>query len=174
MAPDTQPHVGVVITGPFGTGKSTAAEEIATRLEMEALPYAAIDLDWLCWFDAGGDDEAAERVMLQNLAGVLENYLAGGVRFFVFAGTIRNQVELDRIREVVPFPLTVVGLMAPWAEVERRLSQSPTSGRRDDLRRAKEQFASSEPGPTVDVTIESTRPVDAVAAEILRSLGWLE
>lgn len=38
---------GVLVGGAYGTGRSTVAEEIATRLEAGGVPFAAIDLDWL-------------------------------------------------------------------------------------------------------------------------------
>jgi pantothenate kinase-related protein Tda10 len=47
-APDRQ--AGVLISGSFGTGKSSTAEGMATILEARGLGYAAMDLDWLTWF----------------------------------------------------------------------------------------------------------------------------
>jgi hypothetical protein len=36
--------------------------------------YAALDLDWLGWFDAGWDDDAAKhRMRLKNLESVVAN-----------------------------------------------------------------------------------------------------
>ena len=43
-----------LITGLFGTGKSSVAIEMADVLEQRGLPYAVIDLDWLCWGWGGG------------------------------------------------------------------------------------------------------------------------
>jgi hypothetical protein len=40
-----------MLTGAFGSGKSSMAAEIADLVEGKQ-PYAAIDLDWLAWFDA--------------------------------------------------------------------------------------------------------------------------
>jgi adenylylsulfate kinase-like enzyme len=37
----------LLLTGIFGTGKSSVAEEIAELLEASEQPFAAIDLDWL-------------------------------------------------------------------------------------------------------------------------------
>jgi hypothetical protein len=165
--------VGVLICGAYGTGKSTVAEEIATRLEAGGVPYAAVDLDWLWWFDTGkGDDAAAERLGLDNVADVVENDLAAGIRRFVFAGWFEDQQELDAFRAVVAFPLTVVELAAPWETIERRLRSSPTAGRLDDLQQAREQVDAAA-GPTVDATIDGDRPVADVAQDILRLLRWL-
>jgi len=45
----------VLITGLFGTGKSSLAVEIADILEKRGVPYAVIDLDWLCWATPAGE-----------------------------------------------------------------------------------------------------------------------
>jgi len=170
-APDRQ--VGVLISGAFGTGKSSTAEEMATILEAGCLAYAAIDLDWLAWFDTGRDEkEEGERVMLDNLVAVVQNYFRVGVRYFVLAGWFENQGELDALRAVLPFPLTVVELRASWPTIERRLRSSPTSGRLDDLRRARNQIEVVEGAPRVDATIDGDRPVGEVASDILRLLRW--
>jgi hypothetical protein len=110
--------------------------------------------------------------MLDNLVAVVENYLGVGVRYFVLAGWFGNQAELDRLRAVLPFPLTVVELRAPWPTIEHRLRSSPTSGRLDDLRRARNQVQEVEDAPRVDATIDGDRPVGEVASDILRLLRW--
>ena len=50
----------VLLTGVYGSGKTAVAEEIGTLMEERGVPYAALDLDWLAWFDAGWDDDDAE------------------------------------------------------------------------------------------------------------------
>ena len=64
-----------LITGLFGTGKSSVAIEMADVLEQPGLPYAVIDLDCLCWGWAGGAEGSEHRMMLANLAPVMTNYL---------------------------------------------------------------------------------------------------
>jgi hypothetical protein len=170
-APDRQ--AGVLISGAFGTGKSSTAEEMATLIEARGLAYAAIDLDWLAWFDTGRDEkEEGERVMLDNLVAVVQNYLRVGVCYFVLAGWFGDQTELDALRAVLPFPLTVVELRASWPTIERRLRSSPTSGRLDDLRRARDQIEVVAGAPRVYATIEGDLPVGEVASDILRLLRW--
>jgi adenylylsulfate kinase-like enzyme len=61
----------VVITGAYGTGKTSLVEEIADILEERGDRYGALDLDWLAWFDPGfGDHSAARPVMLKNVDAV--------------------------------------------------------------------------------------------------------
>ena len=47
---------GVLITGVYGSGKSTVAAEVADQLERQQVAYAALDLDWLTWFEVPGLD----------------------------------------------------------------------------------------------------------------------
>jgi hypothetical protein len=45
---------GVLITGVYGAGKSSVAEEIAHALEARGARFGAVDLDWLMWFGVPG------------------------------------------------------------------------------------------------------------------------
>src|SRR5919106_2666838 len=82
---------GVLITGVYGTGKTSVCEEIAELLESAAVAYGAIDLDWLAWFGTPGlDDAVAQRVKLANVAAVVNNYIEAGVERFVLAGAVRS------------------------------------------------------------------------------------
>jgi hypothetical protein len=134
----------VLITGVYGSGKSSVAEEMAAVLEEHIAPYALLDLDFLAWFDTRDEDGPTEhRMMLRNLAALVGNYLAVGVRFFVFAKAVRDGAELEDIRAGLPMPLKVVRLTVPLEEIEERLRPDPTTGRRGDLREAAVWVAAS-------------------------------
>lgn len=45
----TEGPEALVVTGAYGSGKSSVIEEIAVTLEGTDAPFAAIDLDWLGW-----------------------------------------------------------------------------------------------------------------------------
>jgi adenylylsulfate kinase-like enzyme len=47
---------GVLITGVYGSGKSSVAAEITYLLEQRDQPYALLDLDYLGWV---GDQDSA-------------------------------------------------------------------------------------------------------------------
>ena len=83
---------GVLITGVYGSGKSSVAEEIADALEARGARFGAVDLDWLMWFGVPGvEPESLRRVFLANLAAVVANYRLAGVIHFVFCrGSARS------------------------------------------------------------------------------------
>jgi hypothetical protein len=163
----------VLLIGVYGSGKSSVAQEIADLLEKRNAPYALLDLDFLGWFDTGGGP-TGHSVMLKNLAALVDNYLAVGIRFFVLAGAIRDQAELDGIRAELPMPVRVVRLTVPLPEIEERLRYDPTAGRREDLREAIAWIAGSVGVGIEDATVSNDRPIREVAADILGWLGWQE
>ena len=164
---------GVLLTGVYGSGKSSVGAEIAYLLERRGEPYALLDLDYLSWAGTGSEDRAEEfGLMLANLAAVAVNYRRAGIRWFVLAYFVRDQAEVQGIREALAVPLRVVRLAVPLADIERRLAGDVTSGRRDDLREAAASLAAGEGAGVEDVLIGNDRPVGVVAREVLDFLGW--
>ena len=164
----------VLLAGLFGTGKSSVAVEVADMLDKRGVPYALIDLDYLCWGEPGSDEPGAEhRMMLRNLAPVAANYLAVGVTRFVLARGMRDREQVESLRETLGMPLTVVDLQVPWDEIERRLTADLTAARKDDLREGREWLASGEHVGLADITVDNhQRPLREVATEVLDRLGW--
>lgn len=120
----------VLITGVYGSGKSSVAQEIADLLEKGNAPYALLDFGFLGWFDTGSEGRPMEHsMMLKNLAAVVGNYLAVGVRFFVRAGASRDRAGLDGLEVGLSMPLRVVRLTVPLEEIEKRLRSDVTTGR---------------------------------------------
>ena len=162
------PHA-ILLTGPFGVGKSSLAAEIADIVEGE-LPYAAIDLDWLAWYDTidGSPEHELGAVGLKNLSDVVRNYLDAGVRLFVIAGAVEDAGELALLKTALPMPVTVVRLEVPIAEIEARLGADVTTGRQDDLRRAREWIRAGQGTGFEDLVIANTGPIREVARTVIQ------
>ena len=171
---DDPDATAILLTGVFGCGKTSVAEEMAGILEESRAPYAALDLDWLAWFDSTDDDGPTEhQMMLRNLAAVVDNYLAVGVRLFILARSIRDGAELDDVRSVLAMPLKVVRLIVPLEQIQQRLGSDVTTGRRDDLRVASMWVKESVGLGIEDLAIANDRPIHQVAADLLDQLGWV-
>ena len=150
---------GVLITGVYGSGKSSVAEEIAYLLEQRGEPYALLDLDYLSWAGTGTSDRASEfGLMLQNLAAVAANYRRAGIRLFVLAYFVRNSAEAQEVGKALGLSLRVARLTVRLPEIEQRLAGDVTSGRRDDLRVAAASIAAAEGTGVEEVVIRTTVP----------------
>ena len=165
---------GVLLTGVYGSGKSSVAQEIAYLLEQQGEPFALLDLDYLSWAGPDTGDRTAEiELMGQNLAAVTTNYRRAGIKLFVLAYFVRTAEEIHAIKEALGLPLKVARLTVPLAVIEQRLASDVTSGRRDDLREAAASIATSEGAGLEDVTVSNDRPISVVAQEVMTFLGWL-
>jgi hypothetical protein len=165
---------GVLITGVYGSGKSSVAQEIAYLLEQRRQPYALLDLDFLGWgVDYSEDDAAGFRLMLRNLAGVVSNYRDAGISVFVVAYFVTGSHELLGIREAIGVPLRVVRLSVPLPDIERRLAAEVTTERQEELREAARQIETGQGVGVEDVVLANDRPVGIVAQLIMGWLGWL-
>jgi hypothetical protein len=163
----------VLLSGGYGTGKSSVAAEMAGLLEAGDVPYAAVDLDWLAWANLpGAHGEAGHRLMLANLAPMIANFRAAGMTRFVLAGLLTSADERESLRDTLGMRLRVVRLTLPFEEIERRLAPDPTTGRRDDLEAAREQVTDELGAGLEDLAIANDRPIGEVAAEIIHWLGW--
>jgi hypothetical protein len=162
----------ILLTGVFGAGKSAVAVEVADLLEASVPPYAAIDLDWLCWSNARGADHDEHEILARNLAALAANYREAGVGRFVLAGSVADAATLEAVRAALAVPVLVVRLTAPLAIIEERLSSSPTTGRAEDLARAREWLAAGTGTGLEDEVIENVGSVRDTAIRVLELAGW--
>jgi adenylate kinase family enzyme len=162
----------LLLTGLFGTGKSTVAADIAEMLSESAVLHAALDLDWLTWTNAVTAREGEHRMMLSNLALVADNYRRVGVQRFILARTILDLEEVTTLRQVLDMPLRVVELTVPFDEIERRLTGDPTEARRDDLEMARAWLAERAATGFADLAVANDRTVRAVSVTIAEWMCW--
>jgi hypothetical protein len=161
----------LLITGAYGTGKSTLAAEIAELLADRHTPCAAIDIDWLGWFWLPGKREhTVNDIVVANLRAVAANYAQAGATRLILAGTIRNKQELDPLAAVVPSPLRVLQLTVPLEEIARRLKADALSSRADDL-----ELSAGEPdagAEIADLSLANEGDVGDLARRVTDWLGW--
>jgi len=163
----------VLLTGVYGAGKTSVTEEIAEVLQERALPYAAMDLDWLSWFDAGWDDDDAEHeLMLKNLDVVVANYRSAGIQYFVLNLSIENSAMLDSIKALLAMTLRVVRLEVDLATITKRLESDVTTARQVDLHWAGVWLSEGTGEGIEDFVVPNDRPIRVVATEILDLIGW--
>ena len=164
----------VLLTGVYGAGKTTVAEEVATLLEEADPPFAAIDLDWLAWSNVSGAGHDDATILAANLRAVAGTYRSAGARRFVLAGSV-DAPTLAAVRDALAMPLLVIRLTVSLDAVEQRLSGSPMSGRAEDLATAREQLAEGAEGDgaaLADTVLDGTRPVGETARAVIALAGW--
>jgi hypothetical protein len=161
-----------LITGAYGTGKTTLAAEIAELLADHEVPCAAIDLDWLGWFWLPEKREhTVNDILVANLRAITLTYGEAGVTHLLLAGTIRTRRELDQLTAVVPRPVRVLQLTVPLAEISRRLRADALSSRAEDLAlSATEPDAGAE---IADLSLPNEGDIGALAGRVVDWLGWL-
>lgn len=164
----------MAVTGVYGVGKTTVVEEMAEQFEDTGLTFAAIDLDWLWWFNIGNlDDDVVDRIGLSNLAAVARNYIDAGVSHLMLAGAIEDETDIVEIRRALRCPLRVVRLTLTYPEIKNRLAGAVTTGRQIDLRQTENWLREDFGAEVGDLVLVNDRPVQTVAREILGWLGWI-
>jgi hypothetical protein len=176
-----------LITGVFGSGKSTVLAEAADLLEVGGLSFAAIDVDWLGWaltaadaVDAVGADHdvgagphaAFSELTLENLSLVIANDRRHGIERFLLAHAVWRPEELAALRAALDMPVRVIGLVVPLPVVRARLVADPTGARKDDLARTEAFLASGAESLPLDLALDGDRPVATIAHDLVDWLGW--
>jgi hypothetical protein len=110
--------------------------------------------------------------MLANLAAVVGNDWRAGMDRFVISHFIDSRAHLDSLSDALDMRLRVVRLVLDEEQIARRLRGDPTSGRQDDLRRARHQVRSGAGEGLEDLAIVNDRPPRDIAADVLAWLGW--
>jgi gluconate kinase len=160
----------LLLTGVYGSGKSTIVGAIGDELEARGLPFAAIDLDWLHWSNMPATPSGEDEMLLVNLRSVVANYREVGVRYFVVAQSVRDRDQLDAIRGAIGMPLGVVRLTVEPAEVMRRLirDERPIS----DVETATAWIDGSIGVGIEDVAIPNDGPRGTTIAALLEWAEW--
>jgi hypothetical protein len=119
------PAAGVpllLIMGPPGVGKSSAARQVSRLLEDDRIGFACVDRDDF------GVDGLLDEDPLVDLQAILRARVAGGAQRLVVAWRIESDVELARFRAALPWAaITVCRLRAETAELLDRIAGAQQS-----------------------------------------------
>jgi hypothetical protein len=162
----------VLLTGVYGAGKTTVAEEVAAWLEAGGPPFAAIDLDWLNWSNVAGGGHDGPAVLAANLRAVVGTFRAAGARRFVLAGSVADGVTLRAVRDAVAMPLIVIRLEVPVAVIEARLVGAAARGRTEDLEVARAWIAEGTGVGLEDEVLDGTPSPGETARRVIELAGW--
>ena len=162
---------GVLLVGPYGSGKSSVAIEICNIVEARNWAYALLDLDYLAWANPPTHDEHKEpRLLLANLEAVVRNYRSAGIDHFVVAGYVPDGATLDAVRAVLDARLVVVRLEVASEEIERRLRSRVDSGHLEESHGTSGEGAAYEPDESI--AIHNDVAPQVTAGKVLRAIEW--
>ncbi|MGI8594511.1 MAG: phosphotransferase [Solirubrobacteraceae bacterium] len=162
----------LLITGPPGVGKSSAAERVSDLFAQAGVEHAVVDLDELDRHTGS----AGPDLHFANLAAVWSNYAAAGAARLVLAWTLDSRGELDRLREAVPGAcVRVCRLRARSATVVERVALREPPLMREQLKALALKYADRmEREELGDYVVDSEgRSLDEVAAEVAARAAWL-
>jgi len=167
----------VLVTGTIGAGKSALSEELSLLLHEREELHALIDLDGLSQlYPAPPQDPYNVSLAFENLAAVWPNFLERGIRYAVLALLVERASDIDAMRATLPGAgVTVVRVHASPEICEERLRRREISPSLRDrhirrspvLARALEELAIEDFS-----VVNESRPIRAVAVEVLGKLGW--
>jgi chloramphenicol 3-O-phosphotransferase len=164
----------LVITGAPGTGKSSVLQALANLLEVEHVPFGALESEQLAW----GSPWLPHAAWLLVLARVIDLQREAGRELFLVAATTETADELrDVLEALAAVRVLVVCLKAAPDTVAARIAQREPDawpGKQTLIAHARE-LAESIPsieGLDAIVDTDDRDPVD-VAREIRDALGRL-
>ncbi len=113
----------LVVTGPVGAGKTSAAWALGDLLTERAEAGAVIDVDGLrAVWPQDPADPFAENLGRANLAAVWPNYLRRGIRWLVLADVVEQQSQRELYQQAMPGArIVIVRLDTPLDLIRQRL-----------------------------------------------------
>jgi hypothetical protein len=166
----------LLLTGSVGSGKTAIASEICDALAELEIPNAAIDLDALTW-QWPASSPWNNDLMFDSLAALWAIHRKNGTAHLTLARVLEDRAEVDRYRAAVPgADITICRLTAPeYLRIERLVNRMPPGTPRDwHVARTTELESLLEGVALEDFVVDNdSRPVRAVAVEVLERAGWL-
>lgn len=166
----------LIITGPVGAGKTSAAEAVFDLLSTNKTPCAVIDFDWLtAAYPAPTDDRFNFRLGIKNLTSIIPNYLTLGIKLFIIPTVVENKAEIESFKELIKgTDIFVIRLSAEPATLHKRLDKREIGNLLDwHKKRALELIEMFESKQLENLIIDTeNKSIGSIAKEIL--LFWPE
>lgn len=162
----------LIITGAPGAGKSSVLEALGTQLEIEGVPYGALESEEL----ARGLPPLPRDVWLSQLAAVTALQRNAGRELMLIVATTEDELELRGVIDAAGANESLVVCLAAAAEVvaqriaEREPDRWPGKAALIAHARALAQTSPQLPGIDLVISTEGRDAVDA-AIELARTLG---
>ena len=166
----------LIITGPVGAGKTSAAEAVYDLLSASKIPCAVIDFDWLtAAYPAPSDDRFNFRLGIKNLSSIIPNYLSLGIKLFIIPTVVESKEEIETFKELIEgTDIFVIRLTASPATLHKILDKREIGNLLDwHKKRAIELTHMFESKQLENIIIDTeNKPIETIAREIL--LYWPE
>jgi adenylylsulfate kinase-like enzyme len=166
----------LLLTGTVGSGKTVVAVEIGRLLEEGGVSSAIVDLDWLGWIHLPQGSVSPDDLIVRNLAAIWANLRGTRMRHAILARAVLRRDTVSELRRAIPdADLTVVRLTAPPEMIEHRLRRRDTGAILEGhLREFRTMAGAMEEARIEDLmVVNDGRPVQDIAADVLREVGWL-
>ncbi|HMQ80487.1 MAG TPA: hypothetical protein PKE39_14160 [Ignavibacteria bacterium] len=166
----------LIITGPVGAGKTSAAEAVFDLLSADKTPCAVIDFDWLtAAYPPPAGDRFNFRLGIKNLSSIIPNYISMGIKLFIIPTVVESKVEIETFNKLIKgSDIFVIRLTATPATLHNRLDKREIGNLLEwHKKRALELIDMFESKNLENMIIDTeNRSIESIAKEIL--LFWPE
>ncbi len=158
-----------LLAGPLGSGKTSVAVAMGEALDVAGVPYAVVDLDWLCWAGPGLGGATLDGLLAANLLDLARRYESAGITSLVLTRAVTTRAQVAVVRAAVGGALVAFRLSVPEEVAAERLA---ARGDRADLAEAA-QIRAATAALHLPAVRNHGRAAQETAAEVLARLRWL-
>lgn len=165
----------LLVTGPIGVGKTAVLHQADSLLIEAGSNHATVELEEIarCWSTAIQDSRTT--FAYRNLAALWPNFVAAGASRLLLSALLEQRSDVDLVSEAIPgAAVSVVRLVASLSVLERRIGLREPAAPEGELEGARWWTQHFNEVWVEDYVVQTEdRPVDKIAREVLRLVGWL-